>query len=86
MNPRIIDVRANDNYTLDVTFDNGEIRVFDVQPYLGIGIFKSLKDIGEFKTVKASLGTVVWEKGQDFCPDMVYLESQAVAEPEEVVI
>nr|WP_236006237.1 DUF2442 domain-containing protein [Paradesulfitobacterium ferrireducens] len=34
MNPEVIGVKAQDDYTLILTFENCEIRVFDVKPYL----------------------------------------------------
>ena len=39
MNPDIIDVKAKNDYTLFLTFENGEQKVFDVKPYLDKGIF-----------------------------------------------
>lgn len=39
MNPRVTKVKPSQNYTLQITFSNGEVKDFDVKPYLGIGIF-----------------------------------------------
>jgi len=75
MNPRVVKVKTNEDYTLTITFDNGEIKVFDVKPYLDKGIFKELKNPVYFKTVTVIAGTVSWNDKQDFCPDTVYLES-----------
>ena len=44
MNPRVKNVIPNNDYTLTITFTNNEVKVFDVKPYLEIGIFKELKD------------------------------------------
>ncbi len=41
MSPRVKDVTPNEDYTINITFDNGEERVFDVNPYLNKGIFKN---------------------------------------------
>ncbi|MDM8521420.1 DUF2442 domain-containing protein [Anaerolineales bacterium HSG6] len=75
MNPRIKKVKPNSNYTITLIFTNEEIKVFDVKPYLDKGIFKELKELRYFNSVKPSLGSVQWENGQDFCPDMLYEES-----------
>ena len=48
MNPRVTAVRPNPDYTLTVTFANGEVKRFDVKPYLEIGIFRELKDMSLF--------------------------------------
>ena len=79
MNPRIAQVIANDDYTLTLTFTNGETAKFDVSPYLDKGIFHELKDLRYFKLVKPLLDTVQWPHGQDFCPDTLYEESYKAA-------
>lgn len=75
MNPRVKTVKPNPDYTLTLTFTNGEVKVFDVKPYLDKGIFKELKDHHLFNSVKPFLGSIQWKNGQDFCPDTLYLGS-----------
>lgn len=75
MNPRVKNVEANQDSTLKLTFDNNEVKSFDVKPYLEYGVFKELKDLSLFLTVKPFWGTVQWLNEQDFCPDTLYLES-----------
>ena len=75
MNPRVIKVKPTKEYTLILTFTNGEKRIFDVKPYLKIGIFNELKELNRFFTVKPMLGSIQWQGGQDFCPDTLYMES-----------
>jgi len=79
MNPRVKEVMANSDYSLTITFENNEIGIFDVMPYLDIGIFKELKDIHLFKTVKPFLGSIQWIHEQDLCPDTLYLDSIKVS-------
>jgi len=81
MNPRVKAVRPNPDYTLTLTFANGEVKSFDVKPYLNIGIFKELKDLSLFNTVKPFLGSIKWKNGQDFCPDTLYLDSIFLQNP-----
>jgi hypothetical protein len=78
MNPRVSEVKPNRDYTLTLTFTNGEKRVFDVKPYLDKGIFRELKEPSMFNTVRPFLGSIQWKNGQDFCPDTLYLESKAL--------
>ena len=75
MNPRVTQVKPEQNFTLLITFSNGEVKNFDVKPYLGIGIFKELKDLSIFNSVKPFLGSIQWSNGVDFCPDTLYMES-----------
>jgi len=42
-------VKVKDDYYLELWFDTGEHRLFDVKPYLGRGIFTRLQDIHLFK-------------------------------------
>jgi hypothetical protein len=79
MNPRITDVKPNTNYTLILTFNNKEVKIFDVKPYLETGIFKELKDESKFNSVCPFLGSIQWKDGQDLCPDTLYLESTTLA-------
>lgn len=78
MNPRVVDVKPALDYTIILTFTNGEIRTFDVKPYLTKGIFKKLQDKQVFNAVKPFLGSIQWPNGQDFCPDTLYLDSTPV--------
>jgi len=75
MNPRVKNVKPNSDYTLILTFTNDEVRVFDMKPYLGKGVFKELKDIRLFNSVRPFLGSIQWKNGQDLCPDTLYMES-----------
>lgn len=80
MNPRVQKVKPNTNYTLTLTFTNGEVRVFDVKPYLQFGIFEELQDMGFFYSVKPFLGSIQWKNGQDFCPDILYVDSIPISD------
>ena len=75
MNPRVKIVKPNPDHTITLVFTNGEIKRFDVKPYLNIGIFRELKSMSVFNSVKPFLGSVPWGHGQDFCPDTLYMDS-----------
>jgi hypothetical protein len=78
MNPRVKTVKPNMDYTLTIEFDNGELRIFDVKPYLDRGIFRQLQVIDSFYSVRPFLGSIQWQGGQDLCPDTLYLDSTPV--------
>lgn len=80
MNPRVVAVQPNPDYTLTLTFTSGEVKSFDVRPYLGIGIFQELQERSLFNSVRPFLGSIQWKNGQDFCPDTLFLDSVAVQE------
>ncbi len=83
MNPRVNAVKPNPDYTITLVFTNGEVRCFDVKPYLNIGIFRELKDLSVFNSVRPFLGSVQWKNGQDFCPDTLYLDSVPIRDLRE---
>ena len=71
----IKNVKPLDNYLLLLTFENDEKRQFDMKPYLDLGIFKELRDLGLFKTVKTRFDTIEWENEADFDPEILYQKS-----------
>ncbi len=44
MNPRAKNIVYKSPYNLIVTFTNGEVRQFDLQPYLQYPVYKDLKN------------------------------------------
>ena len=76
MNPRVKGVKPREDYTLEITFSNGEIGIYDCGPLLGFGVFQELKNLQYFKEAQATDGTVVWPHEQDICPDTLYLDSR----------
>ncbi len=79
MNPRAKNILYKSPYNLIVTFTNGEVKEFDLQPYLDYPIYRELKN--EFFCSKARVdnGTVVWDEEIDIDPDRLYLESVLLA-------
>ena len=76
MTPNIIDVKAQDDYQILLSFENGEKKVFDMKPYIDKGFFKQLQDKTYFKTVKHHFDSIQWANGQDLSPDTLYLDSR----------
>jgi hypothetical protein len=75
MNPRVVNVKPADNYTVQVWFNNGEQGIFDVKPYLDYEVFQPLREEQMFRTVRPFVGTIQWANDADLCPDTVYLDS-----------
>jgi hypothetical protein len=78
MYPRVKDVKPQDDYQILLTFDNEELKVFDMKPYINKGFFKQLQDKSYFNTVKPFMDSIQWKNGQDLCPDTLYLDSQSL--------
>ncbi len=81
MNPHVKSVRALGDYELEVSFENGESRRFDVKPYLDRGIFVRLRDHGVFRAPRVIAGSVEWPGGLDLSYDTLYVEGQPIAAP-----
>ena len=87
-NPRrITHVKSDTNYTLLITFDNGEVKKYEMINEL-YGVFEVLKDVKKFESVFIDeVGNVAWDIDEnidrsihcenriDLCKDMLYLES-----------
>jgi len=74
MNPKVVKVQPEQDYTLNLWFANGERRRFDMKPYLDFEVFQSLKDIKMFNTATTFLGSVTWLNDSDLSYDTLYLE------------
>ena len=81
---KVTAVSANDDFSLDVQFNDGSLKRFDAKPYLNYEVFRELKDLNYFKSVGVAFGTVQWPHEQDISPETLYLEGVALAGPDNV--
>ncbi|MFT3744106.1 MAG: DUF2442 domain-containing protein [Pyrinomonadaceae bacterium] len=77
---KVTDVKAYDDLTLELVFDDGSVRHFDAKPYLEFPAFRHLKSPAEFVRASVQHDTVSWPGGQDISPDTLYLESVQIGE------
>lgn len=78
LRPTVIDVKAEENYSLLLKFDNGETKRFDVRPYIAGSWYGMLQDKSYFRTARANGYSVEWADGQDLCPDELYYASEKI--------
>lgn len=76
MNPFVKSVRPLADYRLELAFENGEQRIFDLTPYLGRGVFSRLQNPALFRMARVVAGSVEWPGEVDLSYDTLYLESQ----------
>lgn len=81
MNPYVKHVRPLDDYQLEMVFENGERRLFDVKPYLQRGLFVRLQNRAVFQAARVVAGSVEWPGDLDLSYDTLYLESRPIAAP-----
>ena len=68
---KITQIIANPDFTLSITFDNGNSGLFDVKPYLNIEAFIKLNNIEEFNQVHSGGYFIEWECGADLSADTI---------------
>ena len=72
LRPTAINVKPLNDFCLEIEFDNGESKIFDVKPYIKGDFYGKLADPEYFASAKVDGFTVVWPDGQDICPDDLY--------------
>jgi hypothetical protein len=68
------------DYRIYVELKDGRKGIFDLKPYLDLGVFRELKDIGYFNQVHVLFGAVTWPHEQDIAPETLLAELVEVAE------
>jgi uncharacterized protein DUF2442 len=76
---KVIAVTANNDFSLDLEFNDGSVKRFDTKRYLDYEVFRELKDLDYFKRVRIAFGTVQWPHEQDISPETLYLEGVAMS-------
>lgn len=66
------EVHPNDDYTLLLTFADGEKKIYDARPLLNKPIYSQLKSLPFFLSAKAEYDTVVWSDDVDIAPEHLY--------------
>lgn len=74
LQPKIKSIQTVEPYLLKLEYENGEVRIFDVSPYISGTWYGALKDKEYFKTVRLLPGGVgiEWADGQDIAPHELY--------------
>ena len=74
LQPRLMNVEPMDHLKLRLTYETGEIRLFDVSPYANGSWFGQLREDAYFQTVRMlpdGIG-IEWSNGQDIAPHELY--------------
>lgn len=78
--PLVVEVQPLPGYHLKLKFEEGEVRVFDMSPYIRPGtVFAPLQDLEVFSSVRVGLGTITWPNGADFAPETLFSRSTPLA-------
>lgn len=60
---------------LKIEYENGEIRILDIEKYLISDYFKELKDYSYLCKFQIRKNIIYWPNGQDIAPETIYLDS-----------
>ena len=75
--PDIINVKALENYQIEITFDTREKKIYDMKDIISKNkLYKNLKDKEYFKKIKIRGETIEWERGEDIAPEILYYNSK----------
>lgn len=70
--PHVVDFKYHSKYKLILTFDDGKIKIVDLEPYLWGEMFEPLRKIKKFKQIHIDYDTIAWANGADFAPETLY--------------
>ena len=68
----VISVKTRDDFTLELAFENGEKRLFDMKPYFDKKPFVKLFNSPLFFKASVGFGTVVWPGNIDIAPETLW--------------
>lgn len=74
----VVKVKACDDFTLELVFENGEKRIFDMKPFLDKRPFDKLLNSPLFFKASVQYGTVVWPGNIDIAPETLFALSVPV--------
>lgn len=90
---KLVHIVPNDDFTLTLTFDNGEQRLYDMTPALKPGtVFEPFMKLENFRRVYLDDthciawdidpnvdSNIVWNNKVDICPDCCYVDSKPIS-------
>lgn len=74
LQPRLVNVEPIAYLKLRLTYETGEVKLFDVSPYANGSWYEELKEDAYFQTVQMLPGGtgIEWRNGQDIAPHELY--------------
>ena len=74
---KIISLQPAENFLLNVKFDNGAIKIFDVKPYLSLPVFAALNEEDAFRSVANKGYFIEWSALEiDLSADTIWHEGK----------
>ena len=74
--PKILKVKALEGYQIELEYETGEIKIYDMTELLSTcKAYHNLKDKEKFKKLKIFGLSIQWEDGEDIAPELLYENS-----------
>jgi hypothetical protein len=74
----VISVKTHEDYTLELVFENGEKRMFDMNSFFDKKPFIKLFNSPLFFKASVQYGTVIWPGNIDIAPETLWARSVPV--------
>ena len=79
--PKLEKIFPTDDFKLELLYTDNQKRVYDFRQNFDHAYYKPLRNIELFKKVSAIDGEILWQSGQDFCPNTLYENSTPYPTP-----
>jgi len=84
--PHIIEANYVRDYVIKVKFDDGTVKILNLESYIKRGgVFSELKDKEYFKRFFIDLNTLCWPNGADIAPERLYEIGEEVSTKKSLV-
>lgn len=70
--PKLINALPMSDKKVKLFYENGEVKMFDVKPFLNSPLFAHLKDEKKFQVLIQKKGYIAFDDRTDFSPQILY--------------
>lgn len=75
----VVSVKTKPNYQLEVGFENGETRIFNMGEHIEQQPWARIRSLGLFQAAYVRDGTVCWQGNIDIDPETLYDLSKPIS-------
>jgi hypothetical protein len=82
LTPKINSLKALPDHKLELSYETGEVRIYDIKPHIWGSWYSVLADEKYFRSVRVLPDGyhIEWPEGQDLDPQVLYENSTLVSE------
>lgn len=74
--PKIIKAEAIEDYKIELIYETGEIKIYDMTKLINsCKFYEKLKDKEKFKKMSILGLSIQWQDGEDIAPELLYNDS-----------